>query len=94
MKKRSTKTVDHIATNMHRSAVNKNGQLPNILWVVSLKWSRRGQPSKRGPDGTGNKVHFSGFEEWIIGEDGLIAQSDGNFDNDEYQHQLAHGIDF
>ena len=40
------------------------------------------------------KVHFSGFEEWTIGEDGLIAQSDGNFDNDEYQHQLVHGIDF
>jgi len=38
-------------------------------------------------------VHFSGFEEWTIGEDGLIAQSDGNFDNDEYQHQLAHGVD-
>jgi uncharacterized protein (TIGR02246 family) len=46
-----------------------------------------------GPDGTGNKVHFSGFEEWTISEDGLISQSDGNFDNDEYQHQLAHGID-
>lgn len=40
------------------------------------------------------KVYFSGFEEWTIGEDGLIAQSDGNFDYDEYQHQLAHGIDF
>ena len=46
-----------------------------------------------GPDGTGNKVHFSGFEEWTIDEDGLIAQSMGNFDNDEYQHQLAHGVD-
>ena len=45
-----------------------------------------------GPDGTGNKVHFSGFEEWTIGGDGLISKSDGNFDNDEYQHQLAHGI--
>ena len=46
-----------------------------------------------GPDGTGNKVHFSGFEEWTIGKDGLIVQSNGKFDNDEYQHQLAHGID-
>jgi hypothetical protein len=25
-------------------------------------------------------------------EDGLIAQSVGNFDNDEY-HQLAHGVE-
>jgi hypothetical protein len=39
-------------------------------------------------------VHFRGIEEWTIGEDGLISQSDGNFDNDEYQHQLVHRIDF
>lgn len=46
-----------------------------------------------GPGGTGNTVHFSGFEEWTIGEDGLIAQSMGHFDADEYQHQLEHGVD-
>ena len=27
-----------------------------------------------GPDGTGKAVHFSGYEEWTIGEDGLIVQ--------------------
>ena len=46
-----------------------------------------------GPDGTGNAVHFSGYEEWTIGDDGLIARSMGHFDNDEYQRQLEHGVD-
>jgi hypothetical protein len=46
-----------------------------------------------GPGGTGNKVHISGFEEWIIDEDGLIAESRGHFDNEEYQRQLEHGVE-
>jgi len=46
-----------------------------------------------GPDGTGNKVHISGFEEWIIDEDGLIAESRGHFDNEKYQRQLEHGVE-
>jgi ketosteroid isomerase-like protein len=45
-----------------------------------------------GPQGTGNAVHFSGYEEWTLGEDGLIEQSLGHFDNDEYQYQLEHGV--
>lgn len=44
-----------------------------------------------GPGGTGKAVHFSGYEEWTLGDDGLIARSMGHFDNDEYQHQLEHG---
>ena len=46
-----------------------------------------------GPGGTGNKVHVSGVEEWIIDEDGLIAESRGHFDNEEYQRQLEHGVE-
>ncbi len=46
-----------------------------------------------GPGGTGNKVHISGFEEWIIDEDGLIAEARGHFDNEEYQRQLEHGVE-
>ena len=45
-----------------------------------------------GPEGTGNSVRFSGYEEWTLGDDGLIVQSMGHFDNDEYQHQLEHGV--
>ena len=45
-----------------------------------------------GPGGTGNQVRISGFEEWRIGADGLIAESRGHFDSDEYQRQLEEGV--
>lgn len=41
-----------------------------------------------GPGGTGNAVLFSGYEEWTFGADGLIAVSQGHFDNEDYQRQL------
>ena len=46
-----------------------------------------------GPDGTGNSVRFSGYEEWSFGDDGLVARSMGHFDANEYQHQLEHGVE-
>jgi uncharacterized protein (TIGR02246 family) len=46
-----------------------------------------------GPGGTGNRVRISGFEEWTIGDDGLIAESQGHYDEAEYARQLAHGVD-
>jgi uncharacterized protein (TIGR02246 family) len=45
-----------------------------------------------GPGGTGNAVRISGYEQWTIGADGLIAASLGNFDEAEYQGQLEHGV--
>jgi len=42
-----------------------------------------------GPGGTGRKIHISGFERWRIGEDGLIASSEGWFDAAEYQRQMT-----
>ncbi len=45
-----------------------------------------------GPGGTGNAVRFSGYEDWKIGADSLIAESRGHFDDAEYQHQLEHGV--
>ena len=44
-----------------------------------------------GPGGTGNRVRISGFEQWRIGADGLIAESQGHFDAAEYQCQLEGG---
>jgi predicted ester cyclase len=38
--------------------------------------------------GTGNKVRISGYELWKIDNDGLIAESKGNFDAAEYERQL------
>jgi predicted ester cyclase len=46
-----------------------------------------------GPGGTGNRVRFSGFEEWTFGDDGLIAESQGHFDAAAYQRQLEHGVE-
>jgi nuclear transport factor 2 (NTF2) superfamily protein len=46
-----------------------------------------------GPSGTGNRVRISGFEEWTIGDDGLIAESQGHYDQAEYDRQLQHGVE-
>jgi nuclear transport factor 2 (NTF2) superfamily protein len=59
--------------------------------LVVFHWTFIG--TNTGPDGTGNGVRFSGYEEWTFDEDGLVARSMGNFDNDEYQYQLEHGVD-
>ncbi|HEX3322872.1 MAG TPA: nuclear transport factor 2 family protein [Terriglobales bacterium] len=45
-----------------------------------------------GPGGTGHKVRISGCERWRMGEDELIASSQGHFDADEYRRQLEQGI--
>jgi len=41
-----------------------------------------------GPGGTGKTVRISGQEEWSIGDNGLIAESKGRFDEAEYRKQL------
>jgi predicted ester cyclase len=46
-----------------------------------------------GPGGTGKRVRISGFEEWTIGDDGLIAESQGHYDQAEYDRQLEHGVE-
>ena len=34
---------------------------------------------------------ITGFEEWTFGDDGLVAESLGHFDQAEYDRQLEHG---
>ena len=53
-------------------------------------WTYEG--TNTGPGGTGHKVRFSGWEQWTLDGSGLIAISDGRFDTEEYERQLAHGI--
>ena len=36
-------------------------------------------------------VRISGFEEWTLGEDGLVAESKGNYNQAEYDRQLEQG---
>jgi SnoaL-like polyketide cyclase len=50
-------------------------------------WTLRG--TNTGPGGTGRKVNISGFEEWTLGPDGLIAASLGHFDAADYARQLG-----
>jgi len=42
-----------------------------------------------GPGGTGRAVRISGYEEWTLDTDGLIAESKGHYDEAEYQRQMA-----
>ncbi len=51
------------------------------------RWTLTG--TNTGPGGAGRRVRISGYEEWTIGADGLIAQSLGHFDEAEYRRQLS-----
>ena len=53
-------------------------------------WTYEG--TNAGPGGTGNRVRFSGWEAWTLSASGLVQRSLGNFDEDEYEQQLANGI--
>ena len=53
-------------------------------------WTFEG--TNTGPDGTGNRVSFGGWEAWTFSSDGLVAESIGSFDPDEYEQQLAEGV--
>ena len=57
---------------------------------VVFRWTLNG--TNTGPGGTGKAVCISGYEEWTIGSDGLIAASRGHFDEAEYKRQLEFGV--
>jgi len=49
-------------------------------------WTLTG--TNTGPGGTGRSLRISGFEVWELGTNGLISNSRGHFDSDEYFRQL------
>jgi steroid delta-isomerase-like uncharacterized protein len=55
-----------------------------------FRWIWTGTNS--GPGGTGKAVRITGFEEWTFGADGLIARSQGHYDESDYQRQLQSGM--
>jgi predicted ester cyclase len=63
----------------------ESGNLMQFHWTLTGTYT--------GPGGTGKRVRISGFEEWRISGDGLIAESQGHFDADDYKRQLEHGAD-
>ena len=53
---------------------------------VRYHWTFVG--TNTGPEGTGNAVDFSGYEAWSMDSDGLIRDSQGSYDDEDYQRQL------
>jgi len=53
---------------------------------TQFHWTLTG--TNTGPGGTGNSVRISGYEIWRIGDDALIAESKGHFDEAEYKRQI------
>lgn len=49
-------------------------------------WSFAG--TNTGPNGTGNKVFFNGFERWTFSENEKIQRSIGSFDEEDYSRQM------
>jgi uncharacterized protein (TIGR02246 family) len=58
---------------------------------IEFHWTLTG--TNTGPGGTGHRIRISGFEEWTIDDDGLIAESQGHYDQAEYDRQLEHRVE-
>ena len=54
---------------------------------IEYHWTLTG--TNTGPGGTGKAVRISGFERWLLSPDGLIVDSRGYFDIEDYKRQLA-----
>lgn len=48
---------------------------------ATYHWTLTG--TNTGPGGSGKAVRISGYEEWRMGDDGRIAESEGHFDETE-----------
>jgi len=59
--------------------------------LAHYHWTLTG--TNTGPGGAGRRVRISGFEIWQIGVDGLIADSQGQFDSAEYRRQMECGVE-
>lgn len=57
--------------------------------TVEFHWTFTG--TNTGPGGTGNAVRITGHEEWVLSDDCLVVESQGHYDQAEYDHQIEHG---
>jgi nuclear transport factor 2 (NTF2) superfamily protein len=57
--------------------------------IVEYHWTFTGMNT--GPGGSGKWVRISGYEEWSLGDDGLIIASKGHYDQHQYDRQLQQG---
>src|SRR3954468_17421645 len=53
---------------------------------AGVHWTLTG--TNTGPGGTGRLVRISGFEQWTMSSEGLIAASVGSFDAAEWDRQV------
>ncbi|MEH6765492.1 MAG: ester cyclase [Aequorivita antarctica] len=58
---------------------------------TEFHWTLTG--TNTGANGTGKKVNISGFELWELDDNGLINESKGTFDAEEYSRQIKYGSD-
>ncbi|MEO5500284.1 MAG: nuclear transport factor 2 family protein [Ginsengibacter sp.] len=65
--------------------------LPTTSKGIEFHWTLTG--TNTGPGGTGNKVHITGVEILQFGSNGLIKESNGSFDEAEYNRQLKDGFE-
>jgi len=54
---------------------------------IEFYWTLIG--TNTGPGGSGNAVCISGFESWRMGANGLIEESLGSFDAEDYARQIS-----
>ncbi len=65
--------------------------LPTTSKGIEFHWTLTG--TNTGPGGTGKKVHITGVEILQFDSNGLITESNGSFDEAEYNRQLKDGIE-
>ena len=63
--------------------------LPTTAKGIEFHWTLTG--TNTGPNGTGKKIHISGVEILQFDSNGLITESKGSFDENEYNRQLKYG---
>lgn len=97
-------TINHGAPSVGRGAIAAAAQafmtaFPDMVVTMDgvgidgghavYRWTLTG--TNTGPGGAGRRVQISGREKWTMGPDGLIAASEGQFDEAEYERQLSAG---
>jgi len=73
--------------------------LPNMIVRLDSLTIVNGKPhfnwtllaTNSGPGGNGNRIDISGYEEWTMSPEGLIEESLGHMDSEEYQRQIEFG---
>jgi hypothetical protein len=65
--------------------LKSGGDSPEYHWTLT--------GTNTGPGGTGRAVRISGFEQWTIGGDGLIASSIGSYDQADWDRQINGTMD-